>query len=51
MRAVVQHGYGAPMDVLQLADVEVPTVAEPDVLVSVRLFRPTRGLALHPRRA
>jgi len=31
-----QHEYGAPRDVLRLADVEMPTVSAEDVLVSVR---------------
>jgi NADPH:quinone reductase-like Zn-dependent oxidoreductase len=36
MKAMVQHGYGAPQDVLRLADVAMPIVGEQDVLVSVR---------------
>ena len=36
MKAIVQHGYGAPRDVLQLADIEMPTFGAEDVLVSVR---------------
>jgi len=36
MKAVVQHQYGAPQDVLQLAEVEFPVVGAEDVLVSVR---------------
>ncbi len=36
MKAIVQHGYGAPQDVLRLADVEMPAVGAEDVLVSVR---------------
>jgi NADPH:quinone reductase-like Zn-dependent oxidoreductase len=36
MKAMVQHEYGAPSDVLQLADVEMPLVGAQDVLVSVR---------------
>jgi NADPH:quinone reductase-like Zn-dependent oxidoreductase len=36
MRAIVQHEYGAPQDVLQLAEMEMPVVAAEDVLVSVR---------------
>jgi len=36
MKAIVQHGYGAPQDVLQLADVGMPIVGEEDVLVRVR---------------
>ncbi|HEY5985174.1 MAG TPA: NAD(P)-dependent alcohol dehydrogenase, partial [Streptosporangiaceae bacterium] len=36
MRAIVQHEYGAPQIVLQLADVEMPVVGAEDVLVSVR---------------
>jgi NADPH:quinone reductase-like Zn-dependent oxidoreductase len=36
MRAIVQHEYGAPQDVLQLAELEMPVVGAEDVLVSVR---------------
>lgn len=36
MRAIVQHEYGAPQDVLSLADVAMPVVDEQDVLVRVR---------------
>jgi hypothetical protein len=36
MKAIVQHEYGAPQDVLQLADVEMPIVGGEDVLVCVR---------------
>jgi NADPH:quinone reductase-like Zn-dependent oxidoreductase len=36
MKAIVQHGYGAPRDVLRLADVEMPIVGDQDVLVWVR---------------
>src|SRR5215475_15824861 len=36
MKAIVQQGYGAPQDVLRLADVEMPVVGERDVLVRVR---------------
>lgn len=36
MRAIVQHGYGAPGDVLRLADVGLPEVGVEDVLVRVR---------------
>ncbi len=36
MKAIVQHGYGAPQDVLRLADVEMPAVGAQDVLVAVR---------------
>ena len=36
MKAIVQHGYGAPQDVLQLTDVEMPIVGDEDVLVCVR---------------
>jgi NADPH:quinone reductase-like Zn-dependent oxidoreductase len=36
MKAIVQHGYGAPQDVLRLADVAMPAVGAEDVLVSVR---------------
>src|SRR5690242_21687234 len=36
MKAIVQHGYGAPGDVLRPADVELPVVGAEDVLVSVR---------------
>ena len=36
MKAIVQGRYGAPADVLRLADVEPPTVKSGDVLVRVR---------------
>ena len=36
MKAIVQHEYGAPQDVLHLAEVEMPAVGAEDVLVSVR---------------
>jgi NADPH:quinone reductase-like Zn-dependent oxidoreductase len=36
MRAVVQRNYGAPAEVLRLAEVAMPAVAAGDVLVSVR---------------
>ena len=36
MKAIVQHEYGAPRDVLQLAEVKMPAVGAEDVLVSVR---------------
>ncbi len=36
MKAIVQHEYGAPRDVLQLAEVEMPVAGAEDVLVSVR---------------
>ena len=36
MKAIVQHQYGAPQDVLHLAEVEMPVVGAEDVLVSVR---------------
>jgi len=36
MKAIIQHEYGAPQEVLQLAEVEVPVVGADDVLVSVR---------------
>jgi NADPH:quinone reductase-like Zn-dependent oxidoreductase len=36
MKAIVQHDYGAPQDVLRLAEVEMPVVGAEDVLVSVR---------------
>ena len=36
MKAIVQHEYGAPKDVLHLAEVEAPTGGAQDVLVSVR---------------
>lgn len=35
MRAIVQHEYGAPRDVLRLAEVETPAAGAEDVLVSV----------------
>ena len=36
MKAIVQHGYGAPQGVLRLAKVAMPAVGAEDVLVSVR---------------
>ncbi len=36
MKAIVQHEYGAPHEVLRLAEVEMPAVGAEDVLVSVR---------------
>jgi NADPH:quinone reductase-like Zn-dependent oxidoreductase len=36
VKAIVQHQYGAPKDVLHLAEVEMPAVGAQDVLVSVR---------------
>jgi NADPH:quinone reductase-like Zn-dependent oxidoreductase len=36
MRAIVQHGYGAPQDVLHLTEVAMPTAGPEEVLVSVR---------------
>jgi NADPH:quinone reductase-like Zn-dependent oxidoreductase len=36
MKAIIQRKYGAPQEVLQLADVEMPAVGADDVLVSVR---------------
>jgi NADPH:quinone reductase-like Zn-dependent oxidoreductase len=36
MKAIVQHEYGAPQDVLRLAEVGMPAVGAEDVLVSVR---------------
>src|SRR6516165_10593798 len=36
MKAIVQHEYGAPQDVLHLAEVEMPVADAEDVLVSVR---------------
>ena len=36
MKAIVQHEYWAPQDVLHLAEVEMPAVGAEDVLVPVR---------------
>jgi len=36
MKAIVQHEYGAPQDVLTLAEVDVPAVGAQEVLVAVR---------------
>ena len=36
MKAVVQHEYGAPQDVLRLAEVAMPAAGAEDVLVAVR---------------
>ncbi len=35
MKAIVQHEYGAPPEVLQLADVAMPAAGGEDVLVRV----------------
>lgn len=35
MRAIVQHAYGSPSDVLQLAEVDLPSVGDGEVLVRV----------------
>ena len=36
MKAIVQHEYGAPHDVLRLAEIPLPAIGPRDVLVSVR---------------
>ncbi len=36
MKAIVQHEYGAPCDVLRLAEVDTPAVGEQEVLVRVQ---------------
>ena len=36
MKAIVQHGYGAPSDVLRLTEVATPAVGDEEVLVRVR---------------
>lgn len=36
MKAIVQHGYGAPDDVLRLAEVDTPVVGDQEVLVRVK---------------
>ena len=36
MQAIVQHGYGAPGDVLKLGEVDPPAVGDQEVLVRVR---------------
>jgi len=36
MKAIVQQGYGAPHDVLKLAEVDTPAVGDDEVLVRVR---------------
>src|SRR4051794_19917397 len=36
MKAIVQHEYGAPQDVLKLLEVDTPAVGETEVLVRVR---------------
>ncbi len=36
MKAIVQHEYGAPDDVLKIAEVDTPDVGDQEVLVSVR---------------
>jgi NADPH:quinone reductase-like Zn-dependent oxidoreductase len=36
MKAIVQHKYGAPMDVLRLSEIDAPVVSDDQVLVRVR---------------
>ena len=36
MKAMVQHEYGAPKEVLRLAEVQIPVIGDEDVLVRVR---------------
>ena len=36
MKAIVQHRYGAPQDVLHLAEVDMPVAGDDEVLVWVR---------------
>jgi len=36
MKAIVQHSYGAPQDVLRLAEVDTPAAGDQEVLVRVR---------------
>ena len=36
MRAILQHGYGIPQDVLQLGEVPCPSPGGDDVLIRVR---------------
>jgi NADPH:quinone reductase-like Zn-dependent oxidoreductase len=36
MKAIIQHGYGAPADVLTLDEVDKPAVGDEQVLVRVR---------------
>ena len=44
MRAVVRHRYGAPADVLQVAQVAVPDIGADEVLVRVRAAGVDRGV-------
>ena len=36
MKAIVQHGYGSPRDVLELTEIDKPAVSNEEVLVRVR---------------
>jgi len=36
MKAIVQHGYGFPADVLALRDIETPTIGDDEVLIRAR---------------
>ena len=36
MKAIVQHAYGSPDDVLEVADIDMPAVDDDEVLVRVR---------------
>ena len=49
MRAAVQDRYGAPEDVLRVAEVERPAPAEDEVLVRVHASTVTRGDAMGVR--
>jgi len=46
MKAIVQHGYGAPDDVLKLGEVVTPAVGDQEVLVRVRARAPTHGTGI-----
>src|SRR3954451_19569950 len=43
MKAIVQHEYGAPQDVLKLVEVDTPTVGEREWVVGVGASGATRG--------
>jgi NADPH:quinone reductase-like Zn-dependent oxidoreductase len=49
MRAIVQHGYGAPDDVLALREIDRPVVGDAEVLVRVRAAGVGKGDCLIAR--
>jgi hypothetical protein len=51
MKAIVQSEYGAPDEALELRNIDRPVVKDDEMLVRVRGFRQSLGLALHERPA